>query len=107
MAKKKIQVSTVKMTCDAQVIMIDTAFVVKITRAFMTLQSLVAQAEHIKQERVENEDGEKKWVDILDERGEPVKEYFGMDGNTIANEVFPVLQEFMDAFEEQPTKGGE
>ena len=101
MAKKKIQVSTVKITCDAQVIMMDAAFVVKITRAFMALQPLVAQAEHTAQEYVENEDGKKEWVDILDEQGQPVKEYYDMHGNTIANEVFPVLQEFMDAFEDE------
>jgi hypothetical protein len=98
---KKIQVSTVKMNADVEVINISSYLVAKVMKAHIRLSDALDSAKHVKQEYKEvDESGKGDWVNVLDENGKPVIEYNSIDGNMLNEDIMPLLQELVDAFNE-------
>lgn len=99
---KKIQVSTVEMNANVEVINVNTYFVSKVVKAYIRLKDALEQAKHTKQEfkMVDEKTGKKEWVDVLDENANPIIEYRTIDGNMINDDVMPLLNELVEAFEE-------
>ena len=97
----KIQVSTVTKQANVQVIELNAYAITKIVKAQIRLKDALENAEHIKQEYkvIDDETGGKEWVNVLDENGNEIVEYRNIDGNMLNNEVMPLLQELVDAFE--------
>ena len=97
----KIQVSTVTKQANVQVIELNAYAITKIVKAQIHLKDALKNAEHKKQEYkvVDNETGKKEWVNVLDENGNEIVEYHGVDGDMLNNEVMPLLQELVDALE--------
>lgn len=98
---KKIQVSTVEMNSHVEVIFMNSHLVSKVMNAYIRLSDALNGAKHVKQEYKEvDESGKKSWVDVLDENGTPVIEYSSIDGNMLNEDIMPLLQELVDAFNE-------
>lgn len=98
---KKIQVSTVKMNADVEVINMSSYLVAKVMKAHIRMSDALNGAKHVKQEYKEvDESGRKDWVNVLDENGKPVIEYSSIDGNMLNEDIMPLLQELVDAFNE-------
>lgn len=97
----KIQVSTVTKQADVQVIELNAYAITKIVKAQIRLKDALKNAEHKKREYkvVNDETGEKAWVNVLDENGNEIVEYSNVDGSMLNNEVMPLLQELVDALE--------
>lgn len=98
---KRIKVSTVEMNAHVEVINMSSYLVAKVIKAHMRLSDALNGAKHVKQEYKEiDESGKKGWVDVLDENGTPVIEYSSIDGNMLNEDIMPLLQELVDAFNE-------
>jgi hypothetical protein len=97
----KIQVSTVTKQANVQVIELNAYTITKIVKAQIRLKDALKNAEHKKREYkvVDDETGEKAWVNVLDENGNEIVEYSNVDGSMLNNEVMPLLQELVDALE--------
>lgn len=96
----KIQVSTVKMTADVEVINVSSYLVAKVVRAHDCADMLIEQNKHVKQQY--NEDT-KKWEPVLDENGNPKFEYSDCTTQAVEERVYPLLKELIAAFGiEQP-----
>lgn len=97
----KINVSTVRMECDAQVLNLNVYLVSKVMRAYIRLKYSLEAVKRGRQEYKEvDESGKKGWVDVLDENGNIAIEYGDIDGNMLNEEIMPLLQELVNAFEE-------
>lgn len=96
---KKIVVSTVEMNANVQVINVNAYLITKIVKAQVLLENLLKGAITNKQEYREV-DGEKKWVDVLDENGKPVPEYESVSSEPLHKDILPLLNELVEAFEE-------
>ena len=98
---KRINVSTVEMNTHVEVINMSSYLVAKVIKAHIRLSDALNGAKHVKQEYKEvYESGKKEWVDVLDENGTPVIEYSSIDGNMLNEDIMPLLQELVDAFNE-------
>lgn len=98
---KKIQISTVEMTSNAQVIVLNSHIVVRAIKAAIYAKRALNDVKQISQERDENGD----WIDKKDDNGNPIYEYMyqsiGEDGaEMLVEEVLPFLQDLSDALEE-------
>lgn len=91
----KIQVSTVKMTADVEVINVSSYLVAKVVRAHDCVDMLIEQNKHVKQQY--NEDT-KKWEPVLDENGNPKFEYSDCTTQAVEERVYPLLKELVAAF---------
>ena len=91
----KIQVSTVKMTADVEVINVSSYLVAKVVRAHDCVDMLIEQNKHAKQHF--NEDT-KKWEPVLDENGNPEYEYTDYTTQAVEERVYPLLKELIAAF---------
>lgn len=98
----KIQITTIEKTANVQVIELNTYIVSKVLKAQMRLSDALEKAKHTKQEYklVDEETGKKAWVDTLDEKGNPIVEYHAIDGEMLNDDVMPLLDELVKAFEE-------
>lgn len=116
--KKKIQVSTVNMQSDVQVLFINASLITKALRAQMAASKIAARMENnrdvypvmepdVDQDKnpFTDENGCVKEHPVLDEKGNQVW-YYGMhrlDANAVEdfyNNVAPFLKELVDAFDE-------
>lgn len=93
--EKKIQVSTVKMTADVEVINVSSYLVAKVVRAHDAVDTLIEQNKHVK-ERWNEET--KKWEPELDDNGNPKFEYNDCTTQTVEERVYPLLKELIAAF---------
>ena len=93
--EKKIQVSTVKMTADVEVINVSSYLVAKVVRAHDAVDMLIEQNKHVK-ERYNEET--KKWEPELDDNGNPKFEYNDCSTQTVEERVYPLLKELVAAF---------
>jgi hypothetical protein len=91
----KIQVSTVKMTADVEVINVSSYLVAKVVRAHDCVDTLIELNKHVKQ--TYNEETE-KWEPVLDENGNPKFEYRDDTTQMIEERVYPLLKELVAAF---------
>lgn len=91
----KIQVSTVKMTADVEVINVSAYLVAKVVRAHMRVDDILENCKHKKQ-RINEET--KKWEDVLDANGNPVWEYRCVSAQELEDYVYPLLNELVEAF---------
>ena len=96
----KIQVSTVKMTADVEVINVSSYLVAKVVRAHDCVDMLIEQNKHVKQKF---NDDTRKWEPVLDENGNEQYEYGDITTQVIEERVYPLLKELITAFGvEQP-----
>lgn len=96
----KIQVSTVKMTADVEVINVSSYLVAKVVRAHDCVDMLIEQNKHVRQE-FNNETC--KWEPVLDENGKEQYEYNDITTQIVEERVYPLLKELIAAFGiEQP-----
>lgn len=91
----KIQVSTVKMTADVEVINVSSYLVAQVVRAHMRVDSLI---EKNKYEKTKFNDETKEWEKVLDENGNPVYSYRDKSTEEIEQYVYPLLNELVEAF---------
>jgi hypothetical protein len=91
----KIQVSTVKMTADVEVINVSSYLVAKVVRAHDCVDMLIEQNKHVKQKYNEET---KKWEPVLDENGNPKFEYSDCSTQVVEERVYPLLKELIAAF---------
>lgn len=91
----KIQVSTVKMTADVEVINVSSYLVAQVVRAHMRVDSLI---EKNKYEKTAFNDETKEWEKVLDENGNPVYDYHDKSTKMIEQYVYPLLSELVEAF---------
>lgn len=91
----KIQVSTVKMTADVEVINVSSYLVAKVVRAHDCVDNLIEQNKHV---REKFNDDTKKWEPDLDENGKEQYEYRDITTQMIEERVYPLLKELVAAF---------
>ena len=94
---KKIQITTVKQTCDVQVIGINAYLIAKAIKAQIAVENAVEEAKRTKTKYNEET---KQYEDVLDKNGNKVIEYNSIKGRIIAEKVLPFLNELVEAFEE-------
>lgn len=97
--EKKIQVSTVKMTADVEVINVSSYLVANVVRTFDTVDRLVKDG---KQEAEEFDKTEQKWKTKFDENGNVVYNYANTTIPVIEECVRPFLKELLEAFGLKP-----
>lgn len=91
----KIQISTVKMTADVEVINVSAYLVAQVVRAQMRADSLVEQHKHVKKD-YDKETHE--WKDVLDKNGNQTFCYDDTSTQTVEEYILPLLNELMEAF---------
>lgn len=91
----KIQVSTVKMTADVEVINVSAYLVAKVVRAHMRVDDMIEHGKYPKQKY--NEDI-KTYDDVKDANGNPVYEYATVSIQEIEDHIYPLLNELVEAF---------
>lgn len=91
----KIQVSTVKMTADVEVINVSAYLVAKVVRAHMHIDNIL---ENCKQRKQEYNKDLKTWEDVLDANGNPVWVYGSVNAQELEDYVYPLLNELVEAF---------
>ena len=91
----KIQVSTVKMTADVEVINVSSYLVANVVRAHDCVDMLIEMNKHVKEKY---NDDTKKWEPVLDKNGNPEYEYSDITTQTIEERVYPLLKELVEAF---------
>ena len=94
---KKIQLTSIEMTGKAEIIKVNSYLIAKCVRAQVVLSRELENAKHPKTERDE-ETG--KWKDVLDNNGDPIVTYANINGKLMHDEVMPLLDELVKAFEE-------
>ena len=93
--EKKIQVSTVKMTADVEVINVSSYLVAKVVRAHDCVDTLIEQNKHVKQNYNKETN---KWEPVLDENGKEQYEYADYTTQAVEERVYPLLKELIAAF---------
>lgn len=91
----KIQVSTVKMTADVEVINVSSYLVAKVVRAHDAVDTLIEQNKHVKQNYNKETS---KWELVLDENGNEQYEYVDYTTQAVEEHVYPLLKELIAAF---------
>ncbi len=94
---KKIQVTTMPMQAEVQMIMLNASFIVRVARLQAKLEPMI---ESIKRIKTKYNDETGKREEEVDENGEKVYEYRDLDGKFVAEEVLPFFNELVKAFEE-------
>lgn len=101
---KKIQISTVEMTSNAQVIVLNSHIVVRATKAAMLCEQILEGARKIHTEPVINtETGIYEDVPTIDENGNNVYDYYDLkcrEVQELYEKVLPFLQDLSNALEE-------
>lgn len=92
---KKIQVSTVKMTADVEVINVSSYLVANVVRAFDTADRIIAEG---KRQAEEYNKTEQKWEKKFDENGNPIYQYNDGTIPVIEERIYPFLKELLEAF---------
>jgi predicted Holliday junction resolvase-like endonuclease len=95
---KKIEVSTMRMEADVQVINVSSRLIYLALKAQMTLERLIDEATH---ETTKWNDVEKKWETQVDENGEPIFKIDSISGKAVSEHVMPFLNELVDALKEE------
>ena len=93
----KIQISTVKQTCDVQVINVNAYLISKIVKAQILCDDFI---ENNKQEKEQYNEETGEWETVRDEGGNLVYEYRNKFCPTVEDYIYPILKELVDAFEE-------
>ena len=91
----KIQVSTVKMTADVEVINVSSYLVAKVVRAHDCIDMLIEQNKHVRQKF---NDETKKLEPVLDKNGNVQYEYSDVSTQIIEERVYQLLKELIAAF---------
>ena len=91
----KIQVSTVKMTADVEVINVSAYLVAKVVRAHMCAEGMIEHGKYPKQEY--NKDT-KTYDDVKDANGNLVYKYGTVSVQDIEDQFYPLLNELVEAF---------
>jgi len=91
----KIQVSTVKMNADVEVINVSSYLVAKCVRAQMIMDNMIERSKHAKQNY---NDEIKTWEPVLDENGNQVYTHNNAAVATMEEYVYPLLNELVEAF---------
>lgn len=91
----KIQVSTVKMTADVEVINVSSYLVAKCVRAQMIMDNMIEQSKYLKQKYNEET---KTWENVLDKYGNPVYAHHNDAVATMEERIYPLLNELVEAF---------
>ena len=91
----KIQVSTVKMTADVEVINVSSYLVAKVVRVHDAVDMMIEQNKHV---RERFNDDTKKWEPVLDKNGNPEYEYSDISTQIVEERVYPLLKELIAAF---------
>lgn len=91
----KIQVSTVKMTADVEVINVSSYLVAQVVRAHMLMDQMIERSKYAKQEF---NDETKKWKPVLDENGNQVYAHHNDAVATMEERIYPLLNELVEAF---------
>lgn len=91
----KIQVSTVKMTADVEVINVSAYLVAKVVRAHMHADYII---EHGKYQKREYNEDTKTYIDVKDANGNPVYDYEEVSVQYIEENIYPLLNELVEAF---------
>ena len=98
---KKIQVTTVTKNANVQVIELNAYIISKVIRAQVQLEALLRGTIRTKKEyKAVDEEGHKEWVDVLDENGNTIPLYDCVASETLHNNIMPLLNELVNAFEE-------
>lgn len=97
----KIQVSTVKMTADVEVINVSSYLVAKVVRAQMHADQMIEQCKHVKT-RWDDEKHER--VPDLDENGNVQHEYSEYTAQVLDEYIYPLLNELVEAFGVKDTR---
>ena len=97
----KIQVKTVEMNADVQVIFLNANFVSKSIKAQVALNNLL---EATKTQKQHWDEDDKKWINAVDENNNPIFTHMEIDGEQVdkvlVDQVLPFLNELINAFEE-------
>lgn len=91
----KIQVSTVKMTADVEVINVSAYLVAKVVRAHMCVEAMIKNSKFPKQEY--NKDT-KTYDNVKDANGNVVYDYGKVSVQNIEEDIYPLLNELIEAF---------
>lgn len=91
----KIQVSTVKMNADVEVINVSSYLVANCVRAQMVMDQMIERSKYAKQKL---NDVTKKWEYVLDENGNRVYEHHNDAVATMEERIYPLLNELVEAF---------
>lgn len=91
----KIQVSTVKMTADVEVINVSSYLVAKVVRAHDCVDMLIEQNKEIVKKFNEET---RKWEPVLDENGNEQYKYHDITTQIVEERVYPLLKELIAAF---------
>lgn len=91
----KIQVSTVKMNADVEVINVSSYLVAKCVRAQMVMDNMIERSKYAKKEYNEET---KTWKPVLDENGNQVYAHNNAAVATMEEYVYPLLNELVEAF---------
>lgn len=94
---KKIQLTSIEMTGKAEIIKVNSYLIAKCVRAQVVLNRELENAKHNRTAR-DKETGE--WKDVLDDNGNVVVDYSNINGKLMHDEVMPLLDELVKAFEE-------
>lgn len=94
---KKIQLTSIEMTGKAEIIKVNSYLIAKCVRAQVVLNRELENAKHNRTER-DKETGE--WKNVLDDNGNPIVDYNNVNGKLMHDEVMPLLDELVKAFEE-------
>ena len=93
---KKIQISTVKKECQVQVIELNAYLISKAVKAQVVLENALN-----KKEKTKWNDTTQKSEKVLDDNGNQVYSYNSVDGALLAEKILPLLNELVEAFEEE------
>lgn len=91
----KIQVKTVEMTANVEVIPMNSYIVARCVRTHAFVKNLV---ETNKSERKTYNEEHKEWEKALDENGNQMYNYRNVSVEEIEEHILPLLDEFMAAF---------
>ena len=91
----KIQVSTVKMTADVEVINVSSYLVAKVVRAQMHADQIIEANKHVKTEWDEEA---REYKPVLDDNGREQYEYADITTHVVEDHIYPLLNELVEAF---------
>lgn len=91
----KIQVSTVKMNADVEVINVSSYLVAKCVRAHMVMDNMIEASKYARQKF---NDETKEWEKVLDENGNQVYAHHNDAVATMEEHIYPLLNELVKAF---------
>lgn len=91
----KIQVSTVKMTADVEVINVSAYLVAKVVRAYICADSMIERGKYPKQEYNKNT---RTYDGVKDANGNIVYDYGNVSVQEIEKDIYPLLNELVEAF---------